>query len=299
MLKKQSFKKLSIIVAITLSLGVASSLQTLDTCLFSKQITANAQQSGNFIEKIGNGVGEIDWTTGVIKVTGSGAPPDRGSVAQKRLMAERAAIADAYRQLAEIINGVRVDSETVVKDFVTESDVIKTQVSAFIKGAQKVGKRYLSDGSVEVDMVVKLYGDSGLTKILEPQKQKTTPPPPKVEPVPVSENYTGVIIDCRNLKLQPAMSPAILDKDGGEIYIGKLPIDPDKVINEGIVAYTSSMEQAKQSKRAGSNPLIIKAIKISGNFKSDVVIENKDAQTLLGANEKTKILDKANVVLLR
>ena len=57
--------------------------------------------------------------------------------AQKRLMAVRAAKADAFRQLVEIINGVHVNSETVVKDFVTESDVIKTKVEGLIKGIKK------------------------------------------------------------------------------------------------------------------------------------------------------------------
>ncbi|MBC7545786.1 MAG: hypothetical protein H7338_23895, partial [Candidatus Sericytochromatia bacterium] len=64
----------------------------------------------DMVQSVGGGKGSVDWTTGTIKVTGSGAPPDRGTTASKRLMALRAARADALRQLGEIINGVKVDS---------------------------------------------------------------------------------------------------------------------------------------------------------------------------------------------
>lgn len=107
------------------------------------------------------GSGTINWSNQMLRVTGSGAPPPKGSDAQKRLMAKRAAQTDAYRQLAEVVYGVRVDSETLVRDFVTESDTIKTQVSGLIKGARIVGaERYLSDGSVEVDVEMPVFGSS-------------------------------------------------------------------------------------------------------------------------------------------
>ncbi|MBC7541817.1 MAG: hypothetical protein H7338_03720 [Candidatus Sericytochromatia bacterium] len=62
------------------------------------------------------GTGMVNWTAGRISVSGMGVAPDRGHTAQQRLLARRAAIVDGYRQIAEIVNGVRVSSETVVKD---------------------------------------------------------------------------------------------------------------------------------------------------------------------------------------
>src|SRR5437763_366327 len=95
--------------------------------------------------------GQIDWAAGTITVKGNGAPPDHGSAPQKRLMAKRAAVADAYRNLAEVVKGVHVTSETTVENFVTTNDTIKTSVDALIKGAHPLGDpSYLSDGSVEV-----------------------------------------------------------------------------------------------------------------------------------------------------
>ncbi len=59
--------------------------------------------------------------------------PD-GVTAQAALMARRAAEMDAYRKLAEQINGLRIDSRTYVRDFVTESDQIRADSVSRIRG---------------------------------------------------------------------------------------------------------------------------------------------------------------------
>lgn len=73
------------------------------------------------------------------------------SEAQNKLLARRAAEADCYRKLAETVYGVQINSETYVKDFVTESDTIRTAVDAFIKGIRLGEARYYEDGACEVD----------------------------------------------------------------------------------------------------------------------------------------------------
>jgi hypothetical protein len=99
-----------------------------------------------------------EWATQVINVIGSGVAPESGSMAQKKLMAKRAAQVDGYRQLAEQLKGVKINAETTVENFVTTSDVIRTNVDTFIHGAKVVGVRYLEDGSCEVDMALALDG---------------------------------------------------------------------------------------------------------------------------------------------
>lgn len=72
------------------------------------------------------------------------------SDAQNKLLAKRAAEADCYRKLAERIMGLRINSTTLVRDFVTESDTIQTEVNTFIKGIRLGQPRYYDDGSCEV-----------------------------------------------------------------------------------------------------------------------------------------------------
>lgn len=76
---------------------------------------------------------------------------DPASDAQNKLLAKRAAEADCYRKLAETVNGVKLNSETYVRDFVTESDEIRTAVNTFVKGIRLGTPRYFDDGTCEVD----------------------------------------------------------------------------------------------------------------------------------------------------
>jgi len=76
------------------------------------------------------------------------------SDAQNKLLAKRAAEADAFRKLAETVNGVRVNSQTHVRDFVTESDVIQADLDSFVRGARLGHPRYYDDGVCEIDAEV-------------------------------------------------------------------------------------------------------------------------------------------------
>ena len=77
--------------------------------------------------------------------------------AQRKLMAHRAARADAMRQLAERIKGLRITSETTVNDFVTENDNIETSLRAWLMGMKEEGKyKDFEDGTCSVEMSVTL-----------------------------------------------------------------------------------------------------------------------------------------------
>ena len=92
-----------------------------------------------------------------IRARGAGAPPSKAAnVAQAKLMTERAAKVDGYRNLLEQAYGLQVTGGTTVRDFVTQSDVVRTQVDAFIRGAKVVDTRILDDGSAEVEMEITL-----------------------------------------------------------------------------------------------------------------------------------------------
>ncbi len=76
------------------------------------------------------------------------------SDAQNKLLAKRAAEADGYRKLAETVYGVQLNSDTYVRDFVTESDEIRTAVNHYIKGIRFGTPRYYDDGVCELDAEV-------------------------------------------------------------------------------------------------------------------------------------------------
>lgn len=80
---------------------------------------------------------------------------------QAKLLARRAAEADCYRKLAETVYGIQIDSETYVRDFVAESDEIRSAVDTFITGVRLGTPRYFDDGTCEIDAelsIAKLVG---------------------------------------------------------------------------------------------------------------------------------------------
>ncbi len=72
------------------------------------------------------------------------------SAEKNRLLSKRAAEADAIRKLAEVIYGLQLNARTYVRDFVAESDDIRSEVDSFIKGVRLGKPTYYEDGTCEV-----------------------------------------------------------------------------------------------------------------------------------------------------
>jgi hypothetical protein len=52
--------------------------------------------------------------------------------------------------------GVLLTSSTSVRDLATQNDTVRTTLDGFIRGARVVDMRHLEDGSVEVEMEIRL-----------------------------------------------------------------------------------------------------------------------------------------------
>jgi len=83
------------------------------------------------------------------------------SVEKNKLLAKRAAEADAIRKLAEAVYGLQINSRTYVRDFVAESDDIRTDVDTFVKGIRLGKPTWYEDGSCEVP------GEVTVAKVIE------------------------------------------------------------------------------------------------------------------------------------
>ncbi len=240
--------------------------------------------------------GKVDWTTGVITAVGIGAPPAQpANAAQARAMAERAAQVVAYRNLLEAVKGVRLDSTTTVENFMVTSDVIRTQVSGFVQGAMVMDKKYMSDGSVEVTVGMKLTG--ALADSLLPKQPPAPPTGIVTTPGAAGQTFTGLIVDARGLGIKPAMAPKVLNEDGKEVY-GSAWINRDWAVREGMAGYLKDPLQAQQNPRVTDKPLLVKAVKASGDARVDVVISNADASMIHGATQNLSFLEKCKVIIL-
>lgn len=150
--------------------------------------------------------GSINWTMGEVYATGIGAPsPQAVNAAQARAMAERAATVVAYRNLLETVKGVRVDSETVVENFMVRSDVIRTQVDGIVKGARIVKKQNLPDGSVEVLVAMPMKG-AFMNAIVPENFGRTSDLPPALH-VPLPQKPSDIKPQQKPEPAKPAPAP--------------------------------------------------------------------------------------------
>jgi hypothetical protein len=91
-----------------------------------------------------------------INVVGQGvAPMTTASPAQAYALAKRAAIADAYRLIAEKVKGVRVEGQDVIKNMMVKRSTVRTYVDAMIRDANAIETTF-KDGLCEVEMEIVL-----------------------------------------------------------------------------------------------------------------------------------------------
>ena len=250
------------------------------------------------------------WEQGAITAEGFGTPPMGTYGSKASIMARRAAIVDAQRNLAEQINGVQVDAETTVENFVISSDLVKTKVSALIKGAMVVEEQMMPDGAYRVVMSMPMYGTQGLASAIMPairDNTPPTPPPPVISAtittqIQMGGTYTGVIVDAGGMGLKPSFSPVIYDTNGRAIY-GVSNINYDQAISQGMVGYSASVSAAQTLPRVGATPLVIKAVQVRGGNNStnpvNVVVSVDDGDRILAANQQSQMLMNGSVVFVR
>ncbi|SHK27460.1 hypothetical protein SAMN05216582_101154 [Selenomonas ruminantium] len=273
---------------------------------------------------------ETNWQDNVITVTGTGvAPAHARTPVQGRMLARRAAVVDAYRYLAEYVQGVQVEAESKVQDLAAASDLINTKVKAVVQGARIVSEKEIPGGGYEVTMSMPLFGAGSLATAVMPTTspqevfpepvQSVAPSMPaydasasvsvRVEvtanataaaPAPAANsnaigNYTGIIVDCRGLGLNPVMSPVIMNQNGEKIY-GHRNLNPDFVISNGMASYTTDLNSG--CTRAGNNPLVVKAVSLQSH-NSYPVLSVADANRVLIENKASGFLEKTNVVFIR
>ncbi|MCB1646659.1 MAG: hypothetical protein KDI36_14465 [Pseudomonadales bacterium] len=219
------------------------------------------------------GMGTVDMTKARNKV-------------QARLMAKRAAIADAQRNLLEAMEGVRITSGTTVKDAQLESDVIANRVKGLLKGAFVVSQNVIEeDGEVLAEATLGICLDASLAEckarptlsavVLDEIRAKSTEPlfepesaasaavpapaaagtqPPTVrEP---GETYTGLIIETSFSDYDPGFDMRLTADDGTLVYGPRLL--NDNIDSWGKVAADLASAR-EQTDLVGEKPLIISA----------------------------------------
>ncbi len=269
--------------------------------VLTPQLTQMVEQAGTN--------GTINWSEGYVEAKGYGSAPSQYlGRPNAQPLALRAAKVDAYRNLLETMQGVRVTSGSLVRDLTVESDTIRTQVDGLVRSAVVVKEDCLANGACEVTLRMPLSGK--LTYVVIPHviarppaptpAPATVVSPPKpapAAPAPPSEVFTGMVVDGRGLNVRPAMSPRILDESGAEVY-GSLNVDREYAIQQGVSGYARDLTAAQSNARVTNNPVTIKGLRTDGPGRSDIVIANADAAKIRAATDNLSFLKKCRVMIV-
>lgn len=268
--------------------------------------------------------GSIDWSNQILRSTGVGSGNPNMPETAYRAGGLEAAKRVALRNLLETIKGMTLDSETTVRNYMMENDVIVTKVSGVLRNFTVVETKYMSTGDVEVTVEMPISG--ALSDALLPTGGTTLGPVttgavcptcgqpwPAGRPLPANAApaapaygqpaaqsggaYSGLVIDAKGLGLRPAMSPKILDESGQEVY-GSKYVSRDWAVQIGMVGYDKDVNRARANDRVTANPLVVKAIKVSGENKADVVVANASAAMIRNATATQNFLDKCKVMFI-
>ncbi|WP_019554687.1 LPP20 family lipoprotein [Propionispira raffinosivorans] len=268
---------------------------------------------------------DINWNSNTITAIGIGSAPASVTAGQGDALARRAAIVDAYRNLAGIVYGVELENHTTVQQLAVKKDTIKTAISGAINNARITDEEQLDNGNYQVTLCMPIFGQrNSLASALwqdkvampdfasqsDPVAPTTTVPAVTETPVvpaavitPAATAptvmpagaITGVVIDCRGLGLERAMAPNILDNSGRTIYNSK-NVDDSAIIKNGLASYSKS-DSPSNIDYAGANPLIVKAVSLM-DFNRNPVVSKEDGDKILAANQNYAFLKKCAVVFI-
>jgi hypothetical protein len=108
----------------------------------------------------------VDWAAGKVRATGVGSSPkDAGNTGAVRAMAQRAALADAQRNLLRTVEQIKVDGNRTVGT-IMRSRTGAERIQGFLKGYTIVSERELEDGRIEIILELPLTGSVGLSRYI-------------------------------------------------------------------------------------------------------------------------------------
>ena len=88
-----------------------------------------------------------------------------------------------------------------------------------------------------------------------------------------------------------------MNEEGKEIY-GSALVSRDYAVREGMAGYMKDPVAAAANPRVADKPLTVKALKVSGDSRVDLVISNADATAIQNAAQNMSMLEKCKVIIL-
>jgi hypothetical protein len=236
--------------------------------------------------------GCIDWGAGAVRVRGVGEP---AAIELDNPQDSPADILDIARRRAQsnllkTAYAIRINADSDVADRATQSPAFRDGLVALTRNATVTRQEYLSDGTVEIELSMSITGGFGQFVLpeeirqVEPVTTMTTVEPPG-DAVSESVNhmtdgpYTGLIIDATGIGAKPSLVPVVVD-ESGEVVYGPAFVSREFAVSRGMSGFAATLDDARNDKRVGDRPMIVKAVRTRPTGETDLVISTADAARL-------------------
>ncbi len=236
--------------------------------------------------------GCIDWSVATVRANGVAAPTTIDADASSDSPSD---MLDAARRMArsnllETVNAIRINSGSRVVDRVARSAAFRDGLATLAQHASLTRQEYLSDGTVKIELTMDLIG--GFAQFVLPEEIRqvdsvTTMAAAKPEgdrsstPTDGKDGgpYTGLILDAIGIGAKPSLVPVVVDESGEAVY-GPAFVSREFAVSRGMCGFAATLAAARNEKRVGDHPLVVKALRTASRGVTDLVISSADAARL-------------------
>ncbi len=250
----------------------------------------------------------MNWSTGVLRVTGRGYP-NKGATrkGQRRIQARSAAQNMALRNLAYALAGTPVTSDATFREYLKRQGG-KTGLQAYVRGHRLVEMKELEEEAMLATLEMPLRGRRDLAEALfseEPRSEPPTPrlreddgePPTGLTPAGDEGPFTGVVVVADGLKAKPALRVSLFDAEGERVY-GPGVASLEAAMEHGLVTYVRTVGAASRLSPVGERPLVVRAAGINDRNGSDLILSTADANRIRTSDRQGRFLQKAAVAFV-
>jgi hypothetical protein len=245
---------------------------------------------------------EVDWSAGIItsysqasfKTNSEGIPIDDIDIKQTTINRGRN---EAYKQakiaalnnMSNTIMNIKIDGNTKIKDLVESNNEFNQQLSYMLDFEVKEKSCPVDFFSSKCELTLPL---GQIINILPGKFPKDDFP--AFAHIPISTNYTSLIVDTRGQQIFPTILPAIYDRDGLEIY-NRYFVDIRYGIKTGLVSYVFNEKDAFNHPKAGEHPYFTTSMK---NMDNCPILNHEDIKRIYSSPKTLAELKKCKVIFI-
>lgn len=253
--------------------------------------------SGHCITQYQNG--SINWTTGEIIATGKASPKGNKEFSNESIPGS--ARTDANRHIINILKQIKINDALTIEKYASKNDIILAGIEKTARDAVIIRQYYTSDLAVEIMARTSIMG--GFLQLVLPDNIRHIPEISPEFSRKSSDNdnviqKTGMIVDAREIDIEPVLNPVITSEQGHAVYSGEF-ISREFAVKNGVCKYICTLDDALKDKRIGKNPLIFKALRREGGKNSAIIISTSDYLLLEKTTERHVFLKECKVIIVK